>query len=841
MPGHRHLAGEVQGEGQCRLPKRRDAPLVAKACIPPPCLAGYFCPYWTGSMPAVAKLDLFQLRSDSMGRKGRGVARVVVSSSPVVNKEASARARTGPLDTAGPRESELDLRAVIDGIPGFVAILAPDGYIDVINRQLLEYCGGTLDDLRQWGTNGTIHEDDLAKAAVFANAVASGMPYEIEQRLRRFDGVYRWFANRGVPARDASGRITHWYVLLTDIDDRKRAEAALSESERNLKLIIDTTPALIWSARPDGVTESVNQHFIDYLGRPWQELETEGWGNAIHPEDRAPLVALWDGLRESGMAGQAEARLQRHDGEYRWFLLRVNPLHDEDGNIVKWYGVNVDIEDRKCAEDAVAASEHNLRQAISTIPAFVFCNNADGPNEFLNRRWHDYTGISPEQASGRGWMKSLHPDDLPDMMHAWLTMLHEGQGGEVEGRMRRFDGVYRWFSFRTDALRDETGKILKWYGTITDTEDRRRADVELRQAYDRLNEAQRLSKTGSFITDLVADDHNWSDEAYRIFDFDADAKVTVEMIREVVHPDDLAYFDAVIERGVSGTDVDFNFRAVTRRGALKHVRGIARVIERVAGRPLFIGALQDVTEMRLAEEALNRSRAELAHVSRAAAMSALTASIAHEVNQPLAGIITNAGTCLRMLSSDPPNIEGARETARRTIRDGNRASEVIARLRGMFGKKEFTAEAFDLNEATREVIALSQHELQRRRVFLLTEFRENSLRVTGDRVQLQQVILNLLLNAADAMKNVDDRSRQIVVRLARGEAASAMLSVHDKGVGIAPEAFNKLFDAFYTTKPDGMGIGLSVSRSIIERHQGRIWASRNDGHGATFSFSIPCA
>jgi signal transduction histidine kinase len=219
----------------------------------------------------------------------------------------------------------------------------------------------------------------------------------------------------------------------------------------------------------------------------------------------------------------------------------------------------------------------------------------------------------------------------------------------------------------------------------------------------------------------------------------------------------------------------------------------------------------------------------------------LTASIAHEVNQPLSGIITNASTCLRMLNADPPNVEGARETARRTIRDGNRASDVIKRLRALFSKRDPTTESVDLNEATREVIALSLSNLQRNRVILLPELADDLPLVTGDRVQLQQVILNLLGNALDAMSAVADRPRQLVIRTARDEGDHVRLSVQDAGVGFDPQGVDKLFEAFYTTKSEGMGIGLSVSRSIIERHHGRLWAASNDGPGATFSFSIPRA
>ena len=244
-----------------------------------------------------------------------------------------------------------------------------------------------------------------------------------------------------------------------------------------------------------------------------------------------------------------------------------------------------------------------------------------------------------------------------------------------------------------------------------------------------------------------------------------------------------------------------------------------------------------------AEEASMRLRSELAHMARVSTLGALTASIAHEVNQPLAGIVTNASTSLRMLAADPPDIDGARETARRTIRDANRASDVIARLRALFRKSNVAAvssgNGLDLNEAAREVIALSLRELHKGHIVLRAELGADVPRVVGDRVQLQQVMLNLVLNAAEAMTGVDDRARQLVIRTERDADDHVRMTVRDTGSGIDPQHASRLFDAFYTTKRDGMGVGLSISRSIVESHHGRLWAAANDGPGATFAFSIP--
>lgn len=232
---------------------------------------------------------------------------------------------------------------------------------------------------------------------------------------------------------------------------------------------------------------------------------------------------------------------------------------------------------------------------------------------------------------------------------------------------------------------------------------------------------------------------------------------------------------------------------------------------------------------------------EIATLAKVTDLGTLTASIAHEVNQPLSGIVTNAGTCLRMLAANPPNVEGARAAARLAVRDGNRASEVITRLRALFTNQYADAEAVDLNEAAREAIATFWSTLQRNRVILRLKLADGLPLVMGDHVQFEQVILNLIRNACDAMSSVEDHPRMLVIRTEQDSEGSVRLSVQDAGTGFDPQAADRLFEKFYTTKIGGMGIGLAVSRSIIERHHGRLWATLNEGPGATFSFSIPAA
>jgi PAS domain S-box-containing protein len=487
-------------------------------------------------------------------------------------------------------------------------------------------------------------------------------------------------------------------------------------------------------------------------------------------------------------------------------------------------------------EERLRDSELYSRLLVDNIPGLVAFLAPDGEVEFVNRRILEYTGRTLEDLRQWGTNGTVYPDDLPHVADVFTQSIMSGTPYEIVQRLRRWDGAYRYFQNNGFPLRDASGHIVRWCVLLTDIDDRKRAEAELRRAHDHLVEVQRLSQTGSFTADLEKDEHYWSDECYRICGFEPGSTVTIRRLGDIVHPDDAALFEGAITRAIAGTDPNFSFRVVNARGVVKHLRGFAH---RIADRPVLVGAIQDVTENKAAEEALNRARSELAHVARVTTLGTLTASIAHEVNQPLSGIITNASTCLRMLDGDFPNIEGARETARRTIRDANRASDVIARLRALFGRKEFALEPLDLNEVVREVVALSLSDLQRSRVIMRLDLADDLPAVTGDRVQLQQVILNLLRNASEAMAGVDDRSRQISIRTEREHGAHLRVTVRDVGVGIDRPARDKLFDAFYTTKSGGMGIGLSVSRSIVERHHGRLWAEPNDGPGASFSFSIP--
>ena len=381
------------------------------------------------------------------------------------------------------RAREMSWRQIVDNIPGLVATMGATGEVEFLNRQTLEYFGKPHDDLKNWALSDAVHPDDLPRVIqARIKSIEEGGIYDIEHRCRRADGVYRWFQVRGLPVRDAEDTITAWYLLLTDIDDRKKAEEALQSAERNLAAIINTIPTTAWTTRPDGYCDFLNQVWLEYAGMSAEQAEGWGWAEAIHPDDRENLVDEWQLCLVSGTPVDTEARIRRFDGSYRWFLFRANPLRDESGKIVKWYGTTIDIEDRKQREETLRASELSWRQIIDNIPGFVNKAGATGAPEFFNRPEQEYFGKTNEELKDWGRIGVIHPEDLPSVIEAWATSIKTGQILDIEARFRRADGVYRWFQMRAVPARDAEGKISDWYALHTDIEDRKRAEEMLRQS-----------------------------------------------------------------------------------------------------------------------------------------------------------------------------------------------------------------------------------------------------------------------------------------------------------------------------------------------------------------------
>src|SRR5215468_51706 len=381
------------------------------------------------------------------------------------------------------RKSESKLRQVIDTIPALAWCNLPDGSSDYINKGWYEYTGLSREEAQGLGWQAAFHPEDLPPLTEkWQKMLVSGESGEGEARLRRHDGVYRWFLIRAQALRDGSGKIVRWYGINTDIDDRKKAEEARQVSERNLAAIVNTIPTAAWTTRPDGYCDFLNQVWLDYAGMTAEQAQGWGWAEAIHPDDREKLGEEWQSCLSSGTPVDTEARIRRFDSSYRWFLIRANPLRNESGNIIRWYGTCTDIEDRKRGEEALRAKELSWRQIVDNIPGLVATMGAMGEVEFLNRQILEYFGKTNEELKNWALTDAIHPDDLPHVMEARIKSIEGGLVYEVEHRCRRADGVYRWFQVRGLPVRNPENKITAWYLLLTDIDDRKRAEQKLLQS-----------------------------------------------------------------------------------------------------------------------------------------------------------------------------------------------------------------------------------------------------------------------------------------------------------------------------------------------------------------------
>lgn len=779
----------------------------------------------------------------------------------------------------------MDFGGVVDALPGVVWTTQDDGRGLFVNRRWQDYTGLKAEDARDFGWQQAVHPDDLGACLDSWRLIKqSGVAKEIDARLRRFDGQYRWFVFQASPMEQALKDTQQWCWLAVYAD-----ESALTDGR--MRRFFHMLPWQAGFLDATGVLEFTNRQSLKDFGMTQEQLEQWTTSGIIHVDDHERVYKAVVALLTTGELFDEEQRMLYPGGTYRWTRARCVPVRDAHGNVVRHVSFQVDVDDLKRAETLLAA-EVNLLEMVARgepLPKVLealshhveaLCNDCfcsiltvtpdgsrfrvgAGPNlprafnEILEGKTidggHDPCSLAivakrpvltADMLEDSRWQGSEWPALLKLHGYASCCSLPILSGsGDASGVI----AVYRPKTIGlTPQEQDLVDRFTKIAGIAI---DRARADAalqgrerELREALSQLAEGQRLSKTGSFTWDVLADQHNWSEEVRRIFGFDPDSTVTMAKIQSSVHPEDIPKFEQMISAAEEGgQNFELIFRILTTRGELRHAHVVGHRVDLSTNRPVFTGALQDVTDGVVAEEGLNHARAELTRVARVATLSTMTASISHEVSQPIAGILTNASTLVRMLAADPPNLIGAAETARRTIRDANRASEIIKRLRAMFTKKASSMEAVDLNDAAREVIALSAGELRRGHAALEVDFAEGPVIVSGDRVQLQQVILNLLLNAVDAMTGVEDRPRTLLIQTDGADAETVKLLVRDSGIGVDPSAIDKLFEAFYTTKAHGMGVGLAISRSIIESHKGRLWALTNNGPGATFGFSIPRA
>jgi PAS domain S-box-containing protein len=616
----------------------------------------------------------------------------------------------------------------------------------------------------------------------------------------------------------------------------RRSEAYLAEAQR-----LTHTGSFGWSVHSGEIRWSDETFRIfecDSKTKPTLEVIFQ----KSHPEDVAFMKQTIARASQDQKDFDFQHRLLMQNGSIKWIRVVGHAVKDESGE-VEFAGALMDVTSAREAED-------RTRLIIDTVPAQLWTENPDGVVDFVNRRWIDYTGMTLEQAVGWGWTNMVHPDDIERVLRKWQALISEGKPREIESRLRRSDGTYRWFLSRCCPLTDRAGHILGWYGSDTDIHERKETEQKLRQSEAHLQEAQSLGHMGSWVFNLAADTVSASPELLRIFGRDpGEEQLTKEMHSDVrsrlifrasVHPEDRPFVEKFAHERQNETAVrELEYRIVLPDGSVKYVYSVVHPVLDNAGNVVeYIGTIMDVTERKRAEEALRQTQADLARINRVTTMGELTASVAHEVNQPIAAAVTNAKTCLRWLTRDEPDLEEARAAAMRIVNDGTRAAEIIKRIRLLFKKGTSERELVDIKEVVQEMVVLLRAEAMRYSILVRTELEVDTPPVMADRVQLQQVLMNLMLNGIDAMKDADG-ARELAIQSQRAENDHVVVCVSDTGLGLPLQQADQLFHAFFTTKSHGTGMGLSISRSIVESHGGRLWAAHNSPRGASFSFTLP--
>jgi len=607
------------------------------------------------------------------------------------------------------------------------------------------------------------------------------------------------------------------------------------QNELTLRQIVDGISALLAVMTPDGALEIVNRQILDYFGQTLDELKEWTSTDAVHPEDRPGVIAAWSRSIESGQPFDSEHRQRGADSVYRWFHVQGLPVRDAEGHIVRWCVLQTDIDERKRAQEALRQSERELRQIIDSVPGMITVANAAGQQEYANKRFLDFTGTTVEELMGFDGLKLIHPDEREVVTNEWLRCSALGQPLERDHRLKRFDGVYRWVHVRVDPLVDDRGRIIRWYGLLTDVDDQRRAEEALRQS------ERHLTLLVETIPALVS--RSKADGALDYVDQRVVNYTGLELEQiglDVIHPDDQnAHVEKWRRALETGESWDNTYRIRRADGEYRWFYDRVEPLRDRDGHVASWYAVKiDINDSREMEEVLRSTRRRLSAAMQIATVAELSASIAHEINQPLASVVTNAHACQTWLSHDPPNLDRAQATLERIIRDGHSAADVVRRIRALFKEAAPVKALLDMNETVAEVLRVLSDELRDNNITVETELEAGLPMVEADRVQVQQTLINLVHNAIEAMDGVTDRAKSVVLS-SRRRGEELLIRIRDRGVGTKDPTL--VFEPFFTTKKTGMGMGLSICRSIVEAQGGRIWATPNADVGMTFSFTLPLA
>ena len=698
-----------------------------------------------------------------------------------------------------------------------------------------------------------IHPDDreLLRRAVQQVQNGEGAT-ELEFRIVRPDGEVRIVQSRGRHDDRSVGKLRERFGTVQDITDRKRAEEDLQVLSRDLQ---DSKAKLEEAQRithvgywerdllTDRITWSDETYRIFGLQAQECPIDLSGLRQRIHPEDwKCVSQALAEAL-VGGTRYDIEYRVLRPAGELRVVHSTGDVKKDASGRPTLMFGTVQDITDRKRGEEALRRSEFYLSKGERLAHMGSWAFNPSGFFEHWSQELFKIYGLDPQKGAPTldHYLATVHPQDRDSMAETIKRMHAEHSGCDVKKRIVRPDGELRYI--RCVGIPVLEGEVLKGFlGTAMDITEQELLTQELERRQAHLTEGQKLTHTSSWVWRIS--DRNavhLSEEWYRIYDFDpAEGAPAWEKRLERIHPEDRLKWKDTIERAiVEKADYDVEFRILCPNGMVKWIHTVGHPVLSSSGDlEQFVGSSTDITERKQAEEErerLHQLEADLAHVNRVNMLGELAASLAHEIKQPIAAAITSANACLRWLERDPPDLERARTAARRVDRDGNRAADVINRLRSFYRKGTAQRELVEVTEIIGEIIVLLRNEALRHSISIQSEIGADIPRILADGVQLQQVFMNLMLNGIEAMEG---SGGELTIK-AQLQDSELLFSVTDNGVGLPTKNHDHIFSAFFTTKPQGSGMGLAISRSIVESHGGRLWASANNGQGATFHFTLP--
>jgi PAS domain S-box-containing protein len=693
-----------------------------------------------------------------------------------------------------------------------------------------------------------IHPEDWELVSRALNeALAGGPRYDVEYRLMRPTGELRIVHSEGDVKRDASGPPYQMFGIVQDITDRKRAEEALKRSEFYLREGERLAHMGSWAFNPSGFFDYWSQELFQIYGLdPQKGAPTlEQYLATFHPQDRESMAETIKTMRADRCGCDVKNRIVRSDGELRY--IRSVGIPVVEGEVLKGFlGTAMDITEQELLTQELERQQAYLTEAQKLTHTGSWVWNVGTDERFWSEETFRIFEVDPVKVKP-DWpliLDRVHPDDRASLeqrkkMESTQT---DWAVSEVDFRIVVPDGKIKHLHYIAHPVTDASGQIIEVIGTTMDATERKRVEDSLRRSESHLAEAQKLTHTGSWVWN-VADGKavHLSEEFYRIFGFDpADGAPAWEKRIELVHPEDRLKCKGTIERAiVDKADYDMEFRILVPNGMVKWIRSVGHPMISDAGDlEQFVGSSTDITERKSAEqerEKLHQLEAELAHINRVSMMGEMAASLAHEIKQPIAAAMTSANSCIEWLAHEPPNLDRARAAAAKIDKYGNRAAEIIDRIRSLYRKAPSQRELVEVNEIVLEIFTLLQGEAVRYSIEMRTELAIELPKIMADRVQLQQVFMNLSLNAIEAM---NESGGELTVKSQRQDG-QLLFSVSDTGPGLPAGTIDQIFSAFFTTKPQGSGMGLAISRSIVESHGGRLWATANEGRGATFHFTWP--